>query len=67
MKTSLNIPDEDLEELLESSQALNKTEGVIMAIREFNRRKRMKELSKQHGTFSNFIEISELKKLRGLS
>lgn len=66
MKTSLNIPDLELKELIKLSRAKNTTEAVILAIQEFNQRRKMKALSKKLGTFSNFIALSELKQLRGL-
>lgn len=66
MKTSLNIPDLDLRELVKHSRAKTKTEAVILAIREYNRRRKMKKLSEKLGTFTNLISLSDLKTLRGL-
>ena len=66
MKTSLNIPELELKELVRHSGAKSKTEAVVLAIQDFNRRKRMKNLSKKLGSFTNLIQLSELKKLRGL-
>ncbi len=66
MKTSLNIPNADIQELMKNAGKSTRTEAVLLAIREFNRRRRMKNISQQLGTFANFIEVAELKRLRGL-
>ena len=64
MKTSLNIPEADLKELMKQFPKLTRTEAIVRAVREFNRLQQMKKLSEKLGAFSNFISLSELKRLR---
>ena len=64
MKTSLNIPDNELKELMKECPELSRTDAVVHAVREFNRRRKIKQLSEQLGKFDQFINLAELKKLR---
>lgn len=64
MKTTIDIPDEDLRDLLAFTQARTKKQAVLAAVRDFNRRSRMKNLCPMLGTFENFMTSAELKKTR---
>jgi len=50
MKTTLDIPQEELEDAMALSGAKTKREAVLTALREFNRRKRMAKLVGFSGT-----------------
>ena len=60
MKTTVNIPDEDLADAMRFSKAKTKREAIVTAIQEFNRRKRMAELSRHAGTCEDLMSVEEL-------
>lgn len=64
MKTSLNIPDSDIKELMKKFPDMTRTEAIVHAVREYNRHQKMKRLGDKLGTFSNLISLSQLKQLR---
>jgi Arc/MetJ family transcription regulator len=64
MKTTIDIPDEVLEEAMRNTGASTKREAVVTALAEFNRRKALEELAEQLGTFENIITLEELLRLR---
>ena len=60
MKTTVNIPDSDLEDAIRFTKAKTKREAIVTAIQDFNRRKRMAELTKHAGTCKNLLSVEEL-------
>jgi hypothetical protein len=64
MKTTIDIPDDDLEEVLKYTQAKTKKEAIVFVVQDFNKRRRLMELSKILGTFKDFISQEDLKKIR---
>jgi Bacterial antitoxin of type II TA system, VapB len=60
MKTTVNIPDSDLEDAIRFTKAKTKREAIVTAIQEFNRRRRMAELTKHAGTCKNLLSVEEL-------
>lgn len=64
MKTTIDIPKEALEEAIRHSGARTKREAVLAAIDEFNRRRRLKALTRQFGTLDGFVTRKELLRLR---
>lgn len=64
MKTTVNIPDADLDDAIRFTHAKTKREAIVTAIQDFNRRKRMAELSKYAGTCKDLIDVDELRALR---
>ncbi len=64
MKTSLDIPDKELSDLLRHTKAKTKREAIVTAVKEFNRRKRMAALVKHAGASKTFMTVEELLKLR---
>jgi Bacterial antitoxin of type II TA system, VapB len=64
MKTTVDIPDRELEDAMRFTRARTKREAIVTAIAEFNRRRRMAELTKHAGTCSDLVTVDELKKLR---
>ena len=64
MKTTIDIPDDVLEEVIRLTGAKTKREAVLTAINEFNRRRRLTRLAKRFGSFEGFISNEELRRLR---
>jgi hypothetical protein len=65
MKTTVNIPDRELEEAMASIGARTKKEAVVAALVEFNRRRRLEGLAAQLGTFEGFPTPEDIESLRG--
>ncbi len=64
MKTTVDIPDADLDEAMRLTRAKTKKEAIVTAIREFNRKRRMAELVKHAGTCDQLISAEELQSQR---
>lgn len=64
MKTTIDIPDDALEEVIRLTGAKTKREAVLAAIYEFNRRRRLSKLTQRFGTFEGFISNEELAERR---
>ena len=64
MKTTGDIPDGELEDVIRFTNAKSKREAVVTAIVDFNRRKRMAELARYAGTFVDLITPEELQAAR---
>jgi hypothetical protein len=60
MKTTVDIPENDLADAMRFTQAKTKREAIVAAIQEFNRRRRMAELVKYAGTCADLITVEEL-------
>ena len=60
MKTTIDIPEDLLKDLMKRTSASTKREAVIMAIVEYNQRRRMGELTPILGTFIDFMDRTEL-------
>lgn len=64
MKTSVDIPEDELAEAMRYAKASTKREAIVMAIREFNQRRRMADLARHAGSCANLVTAVELAKLR---
>ena len=64
MKTTIDIPSLELKNLLSFTHAKTKKEAILLAVREFNRKRRMKDLSSMLGTFKDFMTREELSEMR---
>ena len=64
MKTSVDIPERELEDAMRFTKARTKREAIVTAIAEFNQRRRMAELSKLAGSCDRLVTADELHKLR---
>ncbi|MDE0389150.1 MAG: type II toxin-antitoxin system VapB family antitoxin [Rhodospirillales bacterium] len=64
MKTTVDIPDSELEDAIRFTNAKTKREAVVGAIADFNRRMRMAELIKYAGTCDDLITTEELQAQR---
>lgn len=64
MKTTVDIPEDELEDAIRFTQAKTKREAIVGAIADFNRRMRMAELVQYAGTCPNLITPQELQAAR---
>ena len=64
MKTTIEIPGEELKQLLVYTGAKTKKEAINLAIRSFNKQHKMMKLAGKLGTFENFISAKELDVMR---
>jgi Ca2+-binding EF-hand superfamily protein len=53
MKTTVDIPERELKDAMRFTKAKTKREAVVRVLEEFNHRRRMAELVKYSGTFSD--------------
>ena len=53
MKTTVDIPEAELKDAMRFTKAKTKREAVVKVLEDFNRRRRMAELVKYAGTFSD--------------
>jgi len=72
MKTTVDIPEGELRDAMRFTKAKTKREAVVTVLVDFNRRRRMAELVKFAGTFSDAfpgndeIEAVDLRRARKL-
>jgi Arc/MetJ family transcription regulator len=64
MKTTIDIPDDDLADAMRFTRAKTKREAIVTAIQDFNLRKRMAELVKHAGTCADLTDVDELQRQR---
>lgn len=64
MKTTIDIPDKDLKEIIKHTGAKTKRDAVVHAVKDFNRRYRLAELAKSLGTFKDFMTMEDLREMR---
>jgi Arc/MetJ family transcription regulator len=73
MKTTIDIPDDELRDAMRFTRAKTKREAIVTVLADFNRRRRMAELVKYAGTFSDAfpsndeIEAVDAKRARKLN
>ncbi len=66
MKTTIDIPDDELEDAIKFTNAKTKREAVVNAVADFNRRMCMAELTRYAGTCDDLITPQELQAARAL-
>lgn len=59
MKTTIDIPEEELRDAMRFTKAKTKREAVVNVLTDFNRRRRMAELVKYSGTFSDAFPAND--------
>jgi hypothetical protein len=64
MKTTIDIPEETLREAMRFTKAKTKREAILTVLEEFNRRRRMAELTKFSGTCKDMMSFDELMEIR---
>ena len=60
MKTSVDIPEVELEDAMRFTKARTKREAIVTAIVEFNARRRMAELARYAGTCDQLMTVAQL-------
>ena len=64
MKTTVDIPDAELEDAMRFTRARTKREAIVTAIADFNHRRRMADLARRAGTCAELMTAAELQRLR---
>ena len=64
MKTTVDIPDGELEDAMRFTRARTKREAIVTAITEFNRRRRLAELARRAGSCAGLMTAEDLHRLR---
>ncbi len=64
MKTTIDIPEKELRDVMRYTKAKTKREAVVQVLEEFNRRHRMAEFVEYSGTCRDFMSFEELMELR---
>jgi Arc/MetJ family transcription regulator len=64
VKTTIDIPDQILQEAMRNSGAATKREAVLQALEEYNRARRLARLAARLGTFAHLMTRKELERLR---
>ena len=59
MKTTVDIPENELKDAMRFTKAKTKREAIVRVLAEFNRRRRMAELVKYSGTFADSFPTNE--------
>jgi Arc/MetJ family transcription regulator len=63
MKTTVNIPDDVLEDAMRLTHARTKRDAIVAAMEDYVRRKRMAELVRYSGTSTTFLGNEEIEAL----
>ncbi len=64
MKTTIDIPEEELKEAIRHTGAKTKKDAVVHALKEFNRKHRLSKLADMLGTFKDFMTQEDLSIMR---
>ena len=64
MKTTIDIPQSELSDAIRFTGAKTKRKAVVTAIADFNRRRRMAELTRFSGTCPDLMTLDELREQR---
>ena len=59
MKTTIDIPENELRDAMRFTKARTKREAVVRVLEEFNRRRRMAELVRYAGTFGDAFPTND--------
>jgi hypothetical protein len=59
MKTTVDIPENELRDAMRFTKARTKREAVVKVLEEFNRRRRMAVLVKSAGSFSDAFPTND--------
>lgn len=64
LKTTVDIPEKELEDAMRFTKAKTKREAIVAAIVDFNRRRRMAELVRHAGTCDELMTVEDLQAQR---
>ena len=62
MKTTVDIPGDELADVMRLPPARTKRDAIVTASVEFNPRRRMAELTRRAGTYTNMTTADELER-----
>ncbi len=65
MKITVDLPESELREAMSHTGARTKREAVVIALSEFNRRRRLQKLVESFGTLDDFMTQEDLRRMRG--
>jgi hypothetical protein len=63
MKTTVEIPDDELRDLVRFTRAKTKRAAIVTAIADFNQRRRMAALTRHSGTFRSLLTNDQIEAL----
>lgn len=63
MKTTVDIPDKELQDAMRFTRAKTKRAAIVTAIEDFNRRRRMANLVKYSGKSTSMMSHDEMKQI----
>lgn len=63
MKTTVEIPDDELRDLVRFTRAKTKRAAIVTAIEDFNQRRRMAALVQHSGTFRSLLTNEDIEVL----
>lgn len=66
MKTTIDIPDSAILDLMNFTHAKTKREAVLKAIDNFNQQQKMIQLANMLGSFEDFMDRDDLENMRAL-
>ena len=64
MKTTVEIPNDELNQLIAYTGAKTKKDAINVAIKSYNKQQRLAALARKIGTFENFMDAAELDQMR---
>jgi hypothetical protein len=64
VKTTIDIPDDELKEAMQHAQVKTKRDAVLAALREYNRLQRVEKIIAKFGTMDGIMTQAELAKMR---
>ena len=65
MKTTVDIPENELQDAIRYAKAKTKREAIVTALADFNRRRRMAELVEYSGTSDTLMRNAAIEALDG--
>ncbi len=60
----MNLPEAELQEVIRHTGAKTTREAVVIALSEFNRRRRLQKLAEKFGTLDDFMTQLDLRRMR---
>lgn len=63
MKTTIDIPDNELEDAIKYARAKTKREAIVTAVADYNRRQRMAELTRYSGVSDTLMDNAQIETL----
>lgn len=64
MKTTIDIPENELAEAMRFTGTKTKTAAVSVAVADYNRRQRLSRLAGRMGTFKDMLTRKDLRQMR---